>query len=348
MFQLCYHVLAASLATGVVAGPALTKAYAPSHRAVAQLNEAAAAEAHPRDETAVRAFAGTQIKTFDGKCLFVDKLSGDFRANLTPIQVTDCDSDSTDGQGWDVIVNGTHNDIEDSMLVVSTLPSSAFSVVSTPVTSQASLTSSGATVSATGSSTTAGIVKTTLAATDMPNPTNPVPVSGAGGILQPTAAAESHERDDTAARAFTAVGIQASDGRCLFIDPTAGDFRQNLIPISLVRCGGTPNEKFDVITTGKHNNAPNSALLVSSLMNGCISFDGRRKAGDTVTIFSCGGRADGSGETNNGQLFPYISGTALTLAPSNEGNATCVFPGEERLTSGPCTEEDSQVFTILS
>lgn len=61
------------------------------------------------------------MQTFDGQCLFVDKLSGDFRANLTPIQVADCDS--TDGQGWDIIVKGKHNDVEDSMIVVSTLVS---------------------------------------------------------------------------------------------------------------------------------------------------------------------------------------------------------------------------------
>ena len=109
------------------------------------------------------------------------------------------------------------------------------------------------------------------AAGDIPtaNPTEPVPVSGAGGTLQPTAAAESHQRDETAKRAFSGVSIRAPDGRCLFIDPTAGDFRQNLIPVSLVDCTGSPNEKWDVITEGKHN-TPNAdrpaALIVSALV----------------------------------------------------------------------------------
>jgi hypothetical protein len=53
----------------------------------------------------------------------------------------------------------------------------------------------------------------------------------------------------------------------LFVDPAAGDFRQNLIPVSLVDCAGTPNEKWDVITAGKHNDAKNSALIVSSLVS---------------------------------------------------------------------------------
>jgi hypothetical protein len=109
------------------------------------------------------------------------------------------------------------------------------------------------------------------AAGDIPtaNPTEPVPVSGAGGTLQPTAAAESHQRDETAKRAFSGVSIRAPDGRCLFVDPTAGDFRQNLIPVSLVDCTGSPNEKWDLITEGKHN-TPNAdrpaALIVSALV----------------------------------------------------------------------------------
>lgn len=101
------------------------------------------------------------------------------------------------------------------------------------------------------------------------NPTDPVPVSRAGGTLQPTAAAESHQRDETAKRAFSSVSIRAPNGQCLFIDPTAGDFRENLIPVSLVDCTGLPNEKWDVITEGKHN-APDprkaAALVVSALV----------------------------------------------------------------------------------
>ena len=101
------------------------------------------------------------------------------------------------------------------------------------------------------------------------NPTDPVPVSRAGGTLQPTAAAQSHQRDETAKRAFSSVSIRAPNGQCLFIDPTAGDFRENLIPVSLVDCTGSPNEKWDLITEGKHNKPnPNrpATLVVSALV----------------------------------------------------------------------------------
>ncbi|KAK5627568.1 hypothetical protein RRF57_003283 [Xylaria bambusicola] len=404
------------------------------YRTVAQLDQSAFDEAQQPDTSATKAFASTLIKasslitrTADGRCLFVDKLSGDFRANLTPVQIAECGS--TDGQEWDIITNGKHNNVGNSILVVSTLtnaclnfdprrpagnqvilfscggradgggdvtdsqlfpfnggagplslspendpdsclavsdevidiapcvagdlhqlfnfgdslsldPNSTSTDVSGPSTVITTTDGSSATITsaATSSTSVAGIA----------NPTEAVPVSGAGGVLQPSAVAEAHQRDDTATRAFESISIQSPDGRCLFIDPTAGDFRENLIPVSLVQCAGTPNEKFDVITAGKHNNEDASALIVSSLMNGCISFDGRREAGDTVTIFSCGGRADGDGETNSGQLIPFTGGTQFALAPVSERNATCIVPGNDRLDSAPCTDDDSQLFKVLT
>ncbi|KAI1188322.1 hypothetical protein F5B17DRAFT_274726 [Nemania serpens] len=409
-------------------------------RAVTQLNQAAFEEAQQPDTSATKAFAGTLIKTADNRCLFVDELSGDFRANLTPIQIADCGS--TSGQNWDVITNGKHNNAPNSVLIVSTLTNACFNfdprraagnqallfscggradgggevtnsqlfpfnggagplsfspendpdtcfTVSNDVIDvapcqagdlsqlftfgdalslQPTQTSAEATQATTSLTTTLNPTSTTLdqgatttsaslqaTATTaagsaivggIPNPTEAVPVSGAGGVLQPTAVAESHQRDDGATRAFSSVSIQSPDGRCLFIDPTAGDFRENLIPVSLVNCAGTPNEKFDIITAGKHNNAQDSALIVSSLMNGCISFDSRRAPGDTVNIFSCGGRADGEGETNSGQLVPFTGGTQLILAPESERNATCLVPGNDRLDSAPCAGGSSQAFTI--
>lgn len=83
------------------------------------LNQAAFEEAQQRDDTATRAFSSTAIKTSDGKCLFVDELSGDFRANLTPVQVAACDGSA--GQQWDIITAGKHDDQAGTMLVVSSL-----------------------------------------------------------------------------------------------------------------------------------------------------------------------------------------------------------------------------------
>ncbi|PVH76170.1 hypothetical protein DL98DRAFT_562133 [Cadophora sp. DSE1049] len=387
-------------------------------RVVTSLNQAAFEEAQQRDDTATRAFSGTEIKTLDGKCLFVNELSGDFRANLNPIQVATCDGST--GQKWDIITAGKHNDQAGTMLIVNTLTQACanfdprraagntvimfscggradgggdvtnsqlfgfaggagplsfepkneagtcLAVTGNNVLDQApckagdaaqSFTFGGASTGGQGdaSASQPAVVSTTAEANqastpeaappaatsqaevaapatasapqatspaavgDIPsaNPTTPVPVSRAGGTLNPTSAAESHQRDDTATRAFTSVSLQSANGQCLFIDPTAGDFRQNLIPIAVQPCTGSANEKFDLITKGKHNNAEGATLVVSSLMQGCLSFDARRAAGDTAHIFSCGGRADGEGETTNSQLFDFAGGNTLTLAPQN-------------------------------
>ena len=54
----------------------------------------------------------------------MDELSGDFRENLTPIQVGECDGSL--GQQWDVITSGKHNNVAGTMLVVSDLTQACF------------------------------------------------------------------------------------------------------------------------------------------------------------------------------------------------------------------------------
>lgn len=96
--------------------------------------------------------------------------------------------------------------------------------------------------------------------------TSSTSVQRAGGVLNPEAAAEANPRDNTATRAFSSTTIKSSDGRCLFIDPQAGDFRQNLIPIQLQDCDGSEGEKWDIITKGEHIEQDNAMLAVSTLV----------------------------------------------------------------------------------
>ncbi|PBP15842.1 Mg2+ transporter protein [Diplocarpon rosae] len=75
-------------------------------RRVATSKQAASEEAQQKDEAATRAFPDSEIKclTADGKRLFVNELSGDFRATLMPIQVAN--SGDSAGQEWDIITKG--------------------------------------------------------------------------------------------------------------------------------------------------------------------------------------------------------------------------------------------------
>lgn len=439
-------------------------------RTVAALNTAAFQEAQQRDDTATRLFSSTTIKTSTGQCLSVNELSGDFRANLTPIQIAACDGSA--GQAWDVITAGKHDDQAGTMLVVNTLTQAClnfdprraagntvimfscggradgggtvtnsqlfpmanstsfsfaplnavgtcFAVTSNNVLDQApcaagdtsqsfsfgggsapaiSAPTTNAIVASTSaplavaSSTTSDCTSTTIITMTRPrstasaslatsiaeisaspiaqagitttsassaspsttpaanvadtNPTSAVPVSRAGGVLQPSAAAESNSRDAAAVRAFSSVSLKAADGNCLFVDPTAGDFRQNLIPVTLQPCTGSAGEKFDLITSGAHNNIANSTLVVSSLTQGCLNFDPRRAAGDTVILFSCGGRADGGGAVTDSQLFTFGGGNSLALAPENAKGATCLVGKNGKLDQAACDGQADQVFTV--
>jgi len=437
-----YNILPAlCLISAVLAGHLHHGARHITSRAVAALDPKAAAEAHPVDATAVKAFTGSQIKTSDGRCLFIDPLSGDFRANLTPIQVAACGS--TKGQAWDIVTSGKHNNVQNETLLVNTLtgacanvdtrrtpgdqvnlfscggradgsgqvtdsqlfkfkgragplrlkPRSAagscLTVAGNSITLQACTRGNknqhfafgGAPVNNNGggdpndglgsetpaastttpsetatSATSAPAATTTSSSVDGGRGGNNSPPAGAtsvsrdGGVLNPTAVAEAQAFDRTATRFFESVSIQSSDGRCLSVDPTAGDFRENLIPVALVACKKEPAQRFDIITKGKHNDGTQgkSALISSVLTNGCISFDSRRPAGDQVNMFSCGGRADGSGGTNTGQLFPFDGQKTITMQPVSENKAVCLKGfRSDRLTGATCNGRPSRAFTLL-
>lgn len=102
------------------------------------------------------------------------------------------------------------------------------------------------------------------------NDTGEIGVARAGGVLNSAAAAEANIRDDTATRAFSSAAIKSSDGQCLFVDPTAGDFRENLIPVTLKACDGSTEQQFDLITKGKHNQAEGSVLVVSAAVSSSL------------------------------------------------------------------------------
>ena len=92
-----------------------------------------------------------------------------------------------------------------------------------------------------------------------------------GGKLKAEAVAEAHQRDGTATRAASAVTIKTSDGNCLTVNPCGGDFRSNLIPILTKAClpssdPKSAQQKFDLITKGKHISQEGATLVVSALV----------------------------------------------------------------------------------
>ncbi|KAJ7074126.1 hypothetical protein C8F01DRAFT_9097 [Mycena amicta] len=172
-----------------------------------------------------------------------------------------------------------------------------------------------------------------------------------GTTLDQAAVAEAQQRDNTATRAASDAAIKTSDGKCLEVTANSGDFRENLIPVKAVACDGSAGQKFDVITAGKHNDQPGTALIVSTLTQGCLNFDPRRAAGNQVLLFSCGGRADGGGAVTNSQLFTFSGKLAgIPLEPINQAG-TCLFNNNGNLDQQSCNTASpsaSQLFTIGS
>ncbi|KAF9052176.1 hypothetical protein BDP27DRAFT_1386363 [Rhodocollybia butyracea] len=232
----------------------------------------------------------------------------------------------------------------DELFTISAQPSTGSSG-----SSSAAVSSSAVTATLSASSVVAVASTSTPVA---PVATTTVTASGATGttVLVPSAVAQAQVRDNTATRAFSAAQLKTSDGNCLFVDPNAGDFRENLIPITAQPCDGSANQQWDVITAGVHNNVPGTALFVSSLTQGCLNFDPRRAVGNQVILFSCGGRADGSGAVTNSQLFTFSGNeTTIPLIPTNQAN-TCLFDNNGNLDDQTCDTTKpagNQLFTIV-
>ncbi|KAJ6521033.1 hypothetical protein B0H19DRAFT_860728, partial [Mycena capillaripes] len=168
--------------------------------------------------------------------------------------------------------------------------------------------------------------------------------------LDAAATAEAQVRDNTATRAFSAVPIKTSTGLCLSVDPNSGDFRENLTPVSTVKCNGSANQTWDVITAGVHNNVPGQALIVSALTQACLNFDARRAPGNQVLLFSCGGRADGGGAVTDSQQFAFTSGASpIPLVPLSGKGAVCITATGsvlDQTACNPATASGAELFTI--
>ncbi|KAM0820862.1 hypothetical protein AB5N19_06683 [Seiridium cardinale] len=173
------------------------------------------------------------------------------------------------------------------------------------------------------------------------------PVYRRVGELDQDAVDEAHQRDDTATRAFSNTTIKTSSGKCLFVDELSGDSTANLTPIQVAACGATAGQGFDVITQGKHNDAVDSILIVSTLTQACFTFDPAQDADNQVMLYSCGGVADGSGNVTTSQLFAG-DGTAgpLSLAPQNQAGSCFTVKGNS-VTIADCDDsDDAQTFTF--
>ncbi|KAH8835126.1 hypothetical protein DL96DRAFT_1675277 [Flagelloscypha sp. PMI_526] len=204
----------------------------------------------------------------------------------------------------------------------------------TPAATSAATTSSAAEVSATPAAPAASAAGST---TTLPTVT-----------LDEAATAEAQQRDDTATRAFSDATLKTSDGKCLQAVSGTGDFRNNLVPITIADCDGSDGQKWDLITSGKHDNVDGAALIVNTAIQGCMNLDLRRQPGNQVLLFSCGGRADGEGLVTDSQLWKSDGQATNPIeSASTGGNAgKCLVNNNGRLDVVDCTGDAAQDFTF--
>lgn len=156
---------------------------------------------------------------------------------------------------------------------------------------------------------------------------------------------QAQQRDASATRAFSGVQIHDDNGKCLTVNKLSGDFRANLNPVQLADCDTTDGQQWDVITAGKHNNQPGKALIVNTLTQACLTVDHDNKA-NAVHMFSCGGRADGTGDVSTRQLFPFNSADgsfSMNLKPEDSEDH-CLEISDGYLDVTICTESNGQKF----
>ncbi|KUI56975.1 hypothetical protein VP1G_04327 [Cytospora mali] len=166
--------------------------------------------------------------------------------------------------------------------------------------------------------------------------------------LDEAAVAQAQQRDDTATRALSDTQIKTFDGKCLFVDKLSGDSRANLTPVKVADCGSTDGQRWDIIIDGKHINAAESMLIVSTLTNACFDFDPRGPAGSQVSLYSCGGSPDGSGSVSASQVFPFDGRPGpLSLRPGN-GPGKCLGVNGLVVDIADCNDGDeTQKFTFV-
>ncbi|KAI6784966.1 uncharacterized protein J7T54_008060 [Emericellopsis cladophorae] len=171
---------------------------------------------------------------------------------------------------------------------------------------------------------------------------------GGNDILNKEAMKEAHPRDDTATRAFSDTSIQSKSGQCLSVDPRSGDFRANFTPVQLKDCNtSSRRQQWDIITSGEHIDEPGFVLLVSTRTQACFTADPRRDPGSQIHLFSCGGRADGSGDVSSSQLFASDGPLDnMRFSPQN-GPGFCLTANEDVVDITRCdAQDDSQRFVV--
>ncbi|KAJ7910077.1 hypothetical protein B0H13DRAFT_2488836 [Mycena leptocephala] len=172
-------------------------------------------------------------------------------------------------------------------------------------------------------------------------------VSSVPGAALPTAGAPD-PTDSAQAPSATGQAIKDSAGNCVTIDAGAGNSSVDLGFAIIKPCDGSVEQQFDFFsnTTQPPAPIPGSVLVVSSLNQGCLSFN--KVDPFNIKLTACVENTPDSTNLALSQAFlPFDTTGEFTLNPfGNRGNV-CLASTGGKMQAAPCDRtDDEQVFTL--
>jgi hypothetical protein len=139
---------------------------------------------------------------------------------------------------------------------------------------------------------------------------------------------------------FSAITMKSTGGKCLAAQPGTG---ADANPVLLQGCDASQGQQWRIITEGFRD-----ALIVNSLTNECLNFDGSKQAGQQMALVSC---AEGVASKGKRQAGPpkgsSMKGLQLTIEPLGTQGQCVTVKDEKALESIACNDNDSaQLFTM--
>ncbi|KAJ7349579.1 hypothetical protein DFH08DRAFT_935637 [Mycena albidolilacea] len=168
----------------------------------------------------------------------------------------------------------------------------------------------------------------------------PATVVSSVGAPNPTGSAEAPSATGQAIKDFT--------GNCVSVDAGAGNSSVDLGFAIIKPCDGSVEQQFDFFsnTTQPPAPIPGSVLVVSSLNQGCLSFN--KVDPFNIKLTACVENNPDTADLALSQAFlPFDTTGEFTLNPFGNNGNVCLASTGGKMQAAPCDKtDDEQVFTL--
>jgi len=154
--------------------------------------------------------------------------------------------------------------------------------------------------------------------------------------------------DSAQAPFATGQAIKDSTGNCLTIDAPPGSSGVDPVPASTKPCDGSVGQQFDFFsnTTQPPAPIPGSILIVSSLNQGCLSFN--KTDPFNIKFTACVENTPDTADVALSQAFQPLDTTGeFALAPFGNKGVVCLASTGGKLQPANCVKTDDEQFFTL-